>query len=221
MLNATEAWLQHHKIEWPDEQIAWLAKSPHDEDVPYAIALAVTRSDSSEPRILPVYADQRDPMQPRVRSTNIKPFKTTLEPVWKTKKSQLNRAPCHSKTLEYAVAQELDAHWMIEAWARNFRLGWTIPWRDQERDVWANYEPDFITRVVTGDDEPPLHLIIECKGKLFDDASANAKRIAAESQWIPAVEASGDCGRWRYVYLTEDSHITAAISAAIAGASHG
>ena len=221
MLNATEAWLQHHKIEWPDEQIEWLAKSPHDEDVPYAIALAVTRSDSSSARILPVYADQRDPMQPRVRSTNIKPFKTTLEPVWKTKRSQLNRAPCHSKTLEYAVAQELDAHWMIEAWARNFRLGWTIPWRDQERDVWANYEPDFIARVVTGDDEPPLHLIIECKGKLFDDASANAKRIAAESQWIPAVEASGDCGRWRYVYLTEDSHITAAISAAIAGASHG
>lgn len=221
MLTATEDWLKHPKVDWSEEEIEWLVKPPHDEDAPHAIALAVTRSDSSEPRILPVYADQRDPMQPRVRSTNIKPFKTTLEPFWETKKSHLNRAPCHSKTLEYPAAQVLDHHPLIEAWARNFRLAWMIPWRDHERDVWANYEPDFVARVNTPAGEPPLHLIIECKGKPFDDASANAKRIATESQWIPAVEATGQYGRWRYIYLTEESNIEAAITAEIAGANHG
>ena len=220
MLKATEAWLRHPKVAWPDERIEWLLMSPHSEEAPDAIAKVTTLSDTAAPRLMPVYADQRDPMQPRERSTDITPFMTTLEPVWETTKSELNRAPCHS-SFEHAVAQKLDVYWMIEAWARNFRLGWTIPWRDRERDIWANYEPDFVARVTTEDDQPDLHLIIECKGKPYDDASANAKRIAVESQWIPAVEATGDYGRWRYVYLTEDSDFGAAISAAIAGADHG
>ena len=220
MIKATEEWLQHPNVAFaPGGKLEWLLQSPHDNDAPDHIAAAVYHSDAATATLLPVYADQRDPMQPRERSTNIKPFKTALEPVWETKRSELNKAPCHS-TLEYAVAQELDAHWMIEAWARNFRLGWTIPWRDHERDVSATYEPDFVARVVSGNDDP-LHLIIECKGKPFDDASADAKRNAVQQQWIPAVEATSDYGRWRYVYLTDDSHIAAAISSAIAGANHG
>ena len=221
MLKATESWLRHPKVNWPDEKIEWLAQSPHNEDAPDHIAAAVYDSEAGKPTLLPVFADTRDPMQPRERSTQIAPFTTALEPVWDTTKSELNRAPCHSRTLEYAVAQELDAHWMIDAWARNFRLGWTIPWRDHERDVWANYEPDFVARVLTDSTQPDLHLIIESKGDIFDNATANAKRIAVESQWIPAVEATGDYGRWRYVYLTEHSNIETEISAAIAGAQHG
>ena len=222
MLRATEDWLRHPNVTFaPGGKIEWLLQSPHSNDAPDHIAAAVYHSDAGKASLLPVFADQRDPMQSRERSTNIRPFKTTLEPFWDTTKSELNKAPCHSKSLEYAVAQELDLHWMIEAWARNFRLGWTIPWRDHERDVWASYEPDFVARVVTGEGDPPLHLIIECKGKIFDDASANAKRLAVEHQWIPAVEGTGDYGRWRYVYMTEDSHIASAISAAIAGANHG
>lgn len=220
MLTATESWLRHPKVNWPDERISWLVQPPHDEEVPEHIAAAVYHSEGGPPKILPVFADQRDPMQPRERSTSIRPFKTALEPVWDTTKSELNKAPCHSM-FESAVAQKLDAHWMIEAWARNFRLGWTIPWRDHERDVWANYEPDFVARVFTAEEEPPLHLIIECKGKLFDDTSAEAKRRAVRQQWIPAVEATGRYGRWRYVYLTEESNIEAAISTEIAGAQHG
>ena len=221
MIKATEDWLQHPNVTFaPGGKLEWLLQSPHNNDAPDHIAAAAYRSDAGSATLLPVYADQRDPMQPRERSTNIKPFKTALEPVWETRESELNKAPCHS-TLEYAAAQELDAHWLIEAWARNFRLGWTIPWRDHDRDVWATYEPDFVARVITGDDDLPLHLIIECKGKPFDDLSANAKRNAVEQQWIPAVEATGEYGRWRYVYLTGDSHIAAGISAAIAGANDG
>lgn len=221
MLKATDQWLRHPNVDWPENQLAWLAEAPHNENAPDAIRLAVVLSDAAEPRILPVYADRRDPMQQRFRSTDIAPFKTTVEPVWAAAKSELNRAPCHS-TLEYATAQELDLHPDIEAWARNFRLGWQIPWRDRERDIWANYEPDFIARVAVDKDQPPLHLIIECKGKIYDDAEANAKRIAVEQQWIPAVEGATDsgldpAGRWRYLMITEDTHIHAALSAAISG----
>ena len=75
--------------------------------------------------------------------------------------------------------------------------------------------------MLTDSTRPDLHLIIESKGDIFDNATANAKRIAVESQWIPAVEATGDYGRWRYVYLTEHSNIETETSAAIAGAQHG
>ena len=125
MLKATEAWLRHPKVNWPDDKIEWLAQSPHNEGAPDHIAAAVYHSEAGKPTLLPVFADTRDPMQPRERSTQIAPFTTALEPVWDTTKSELNRAPCHSRTLEYAVAQELDAHWMIDAWARNFP-----PWLD-------------------------------------------------------------------------------------------
>ena len=224
MVEAADQWLRHPLVNWPEDQLAWLNEAPHNENAPDAIASAVALSDPAEPRILPVYADQRDPMQPRLRSTDIAPFKTTKTPVWTTTKSELNRAPCHSNP-EYATAQELDLHPQIEAWARNFRLGWQIPWRDQERDIWANYEPDFVARAAVEAGQPPLHLIIECKGDLYDDASANAKRIAVEQQWIPAVEGSTDSGlnpigRWRYVYITDGVDIPTAISAAIAEANH-
>ncbi len=219
MLQATEAWLGHPKVNWPAERIGWLARKPHSESAPEAIIAAVEHAEQGPPTIRPVFADQRDPMQPRERPTAIAPFRTTLEPVYETNKSELNRAPCHSQ-FEYAVAQALDAHWMIEAWARNFRLGWTIPWRDPQREAQAHYQPDFVARVRSGETEADLHLIIESKGEIYDDESAAAKRDAVERQWIPAVEASGEYGRWRYVYLTNQSGIEAAISAAIAEARH-
>ena len=220
MLDATEQWLRHPLVNWPPEQLAWLDEAPHNEEAPQAIAGAVVLSDPGAPRILPVFADQRDPMQPRSRSTDIAPFKTTVEPVWATKNSELNKAPCHS-ALEYFTAQELDAHPEIAAWARNFRLGWQIPWRDREREIWANYEPDFIARAKLPDGAEPLHLIIECKGELYDDAAANAKRTATMQQWIPAVEHGIEgIGRWRYVWITADSDIPAALSAAIEEAAY-
>ena len=224
MLAATREWLSHPKVRWVDgasleARFPWLLRSPHNHDVPAEIARSV-RDDRGEPTLLPVFADQRDPMQPRMRDTDIRPFQTTVKLVQETTKSELNRAPCHSNP-EHALAQALDAHPQIEAWARNFRLGWTIPWRDRELGQWRSYEPDFVARVLTPDGEPPLHLIIECKGARFDDESAKAKADTTNNLWIPAVEHGlPEIGRWRYVYLGESTSIAGAISAAIVGADY-
>ena len=230
MLRATKEWLSHPKVRWVDgasldTRFAWLLRSPHNYGIPAAIAAAV-RDEGGDPTLLPVFADQSDPMQPRLPDTDIRPFHTTVTPVWPmkeselTKKSELNRAPCHSKP-EHAVAQALDAHPQIEAWARNFRLGWTIPWRDHELGQWRSYEPDFVARVLTPKGEPPLHLIIECKGALFDDKSAKAKANTVNSLWIPAVEHGLPAlGRWHYVYLMDPPSIAGEISEAIAEANH-
>lgn len=224
MLTATKEWLSHPKVRWAagaslETRFAWLLRSPHSDGIPAAIAEAV-RDVSGEPTLLPVFADQRDPMQPRFRSTDIAPFQTTVSPVWETEKSELNKAPCHSDP-EMAVAKALDAHPRIEAWARNFRLGWAIPWRDPELGQWRSYEPDFVARVRVPDDAPPMHLIIEYKGSIFEDESTEAKRNTVNTLWKPAVEHGlPEMGRWGYVYLTAESDITRTISAEIEGVSY-
>lgn len=224
MLTATRDWLEHPNVRWVEgasleTRFPWLLLAPHKDMIPMEIARAV-RDQRGKPTLLPVFADQHHPMQPRLRSTDLSPFKTTVELVWMTENSELNKAPCHSRP-EYAVAQALDAHSQIEAWARNFRLSWTIPWRDYELGQWRGYEPDFVARVLTPDDEPPLHLIIECKGSLFDDENAEAKADTVRDLWIPAVEHGlPELGRWRYVYLVDPPNIADAISAAIVEAEH-
>ena len=222
MIGAVEQWLRHPNVDWPERRLPWLLQSPHDEEAPAAIAAAIALS-HGQPAIRPVFADQRDPMQQRMLDTAVRPFRTTQEPVYTdTARSELNKAPCHSM-LEYQLANALDLHPNIEAWARNFRLGWQIPWRDQEREIWARYDPDFVARVQTRDDEPPLHLIIEAKGDIWNEAKAaevEAKANTVRTQWIPAVESIEGIGRWRYLMITENSHIHAALSAAIMEADH-
>ena len=222
MVGAVEQWLRHPNVDWPDRRLPWLLQSPHDEEAPAAIAAAVALS-HGRPAIRPVFADQRDPMQQRMLDTAVRPFRTTQEPVYNdTARSELNKAPCHSM-LEYQVANALDLHPQIEAWARNFRLGWQIPWRDREREIWARYDPDFIARVQTSDDQPPLHLIIEAKGDIWSEAKTaevEAKANTVRTQWIPAVESIEGIGRWRYLMITEDTPIHAALSAAIMETDH-
>ena len=223
MVGVVEQWLAHPLVGWPDERLPWLLQSPHDEDAPAAIAAAVALS-HGQPAIRPVFADQRDPMQPRMLDTAVRPFRTTQEPVYNdTERSELNKAPCHSM-LEYQVANALDIHPQIAAWARNFRLGWQIPWRDEEREIWARYDPDFVARALTPPDQPPLHLIIEAKGEIWSETKAaeiEAKANTVRTQWIPAVEHGIEgIGRWRYVWITADSDIPAALSAAIEEAAY-
>ena len=122
----------------------------------------------------------------------------------KTKKSHLNLAVCDSQ-LEVEIAKQLDAHEHIDAWVRNFRLGWTIPWYNGPKRRWSSYVPDFVARIGGGiRDEYAVHLIIEGKG--VPDASSEAKKQFAKEWWIPAVENStemlGSGQHWEFVELT-------------------
>ena len=82
----------------------------------------------------------------------------------------------------------------MQAWARNFGLGWTVPYHFQ--GVWRSYHPDFVARLTDGS-----HLIVECKG-LPDDKSEATKEYVTD-WWIPAVAGTPHLShpRWGFVEL--------------------
>ena len=95
-----------------------------------------------------------------------------------TARSELNAAACHSD-FERQVARLLDRLEGVDAWVRNFRLGWTIPWHDPIHARWHEYEPDFVARVGPKTSfELPGHLVIEVKGEpdVRSDEKARAAR---------------------------------------------
>ena len=124
-------------------------------------------------------------------------------------RSELNAAACHSEFERY-VASLLEQQPGVDAWVRNFRLEWTIPWYDPIHGRWHEYEPDFVVRVPRGAGAKPSgYLIIEVKGER--DLASDEKMRAAQT-WcervsdgaVFATEAAGvRSGLWAYL-LIED-----------------
>jgi type III restriction enzyme len=90
---------------------------------------------------------------------------------------------------EQSAAYILDTHPAVDAFVKNAGLGFAIPYLHNGQP--HDYVPDFIVRLKS---DPVVHLILETKG--FDDL-AEVKTAAAE-RWCGAVNADGQCGRWRY-----------------------
>lgn len=79
-------------------------------------------------------------------------------------------------------------------WLRLQRGDLTILWRGQ--DSW--YNPDFLIREVDGGS-----WIVEVKSdRDMDSVEVQAKKEAAE-RWARRVNASGVCGKWRYLLVSE------------------
>ena len=199
MVRAVKDWLSHPLIRCDD--LSLLDKSPHSESVPDMIARSCVQS-AAEPAIHPVFMDEHDPSQPHMLDTSDVEFETSLKHRYpkegNTACSELNAAACHTQP-EVVLAGVLDRHPKISAWARNFRLGWSIPYLDRRQGRWRRYEPDFVARIPR-DARGPRHLVIEFKG--IEDDDAVVKRTETEEMWIPAVSMSDDpacAGTWRYV----------------------
>ncbi|MDE0269561.1 MAG: DEAD/DEAH box helicase family protein [Acidimicrobiaceae bacterium] len=142
-------------------------------------------------------------------------FETSLPDRHTTTHSELNIAACHSR-FEAVCAKVLDTHPEVGSWARNFRLGWTVPYLWE--GAWHSYEPDFVARLFAGhEDEDAVHLIIECKGA--PDDHSTRKSQAVTQRWIPAVAASGQLPswlrRWSFVELTEPGRLSADLNTVI------
>ncbi|MXW96385.1 MAG: hypothetical protein F4110_13455 [Acidimicrobiaceae bacterium] len=142
-------------------------------------------------------------------------FETSLSDRHITKKSELNIAACHSQ-FEAACARALDKHPEVISWARNFRLGWTVPYLWE--GTWHRYEPDFVARLFAGrEDDDVVHLIIECKG--VPDDHSERKKQSITKRWIPAVQSSPQLPtwlrRWSFVELDQPDGLSADLSAAI------
>ncbi len=155
---------------------------------------------------------------PPLLDTSSVKFETSLSARRVAKKSELNIAACHSQ-FEAACARALDKHPEVESWARNFRLGWTVPYLWE--GTWHRYEPDFVARLfAVREDEDAVHLIIECKG--VPDDHSERKKQSVTTRWIPAVQSSGQLPtwlrRWAFVELDEPDRLSADLNAAIKAA---
>ena len=218
-LRIVKEWLDHPKIVCSD--VAGMVADPH---VPQQIVKACEYDDNKLSR-RPIFADENMEGE-RFSTTEGIMFKTTLQHAYREvqrdstvqdgddflKKSELNRAACHSRE-EAQVARILDTHPRIEAWARNFRLDFRIRWFSEAEGAWRDTEPDFVARVKTKDGQA-LHLVIEFKGMKKGEAEENAKRYYIENWWCSAVSGYGEYGMWRSVWIEDETSARRQISEA-------
>ncbi len=204
-LLAVHEWLDHPNVECNDPIM--VSYNPNLETAAEAVYEAsVTNTD--KPPILPIFADEKDSSQEHEFTTEGVDFDTTLINKYPPSggipaKSEISAAACDS-TDEVRVAEILDAHDGIEAWIRNERIGWSIPYIDPKVGGWREYKPDFVARINGG----KCHLVIEYKGQ--DTHDAQVKKKTTEEKWIPAVNNSEDlacAGKWKYVYLDTPARI--------------
>ena len=209
-LRIVEEWLAHDSVKCDD--IAGMAA---DDKVPQKIADAC-RHNIEDIGIRPVFADENHTGE-RIGTTGEIDFRTTLRYTYKNveippldesdaarlEKSELNRAACHSRE-EAEISEILDNHPKIEAWARNFGLGFNIPWFDDAQQSWREMDPDFVARVKRADGHL-LHLVIEFKGMMQGEPEEEAKRHYMEKWWCPAVSGHGEYGQWRGVWIEDVS----------------
>ena len=109
------------------------------------------------------------------------------------------------------IARLLDAHPQVTAWARNYGLGWTLPYLYD--GAWKRYEPDFVARLFgqrkTGD---AIYLMIEGKGQPDDESAAKQHHV--EDYWIPAVRNNDKLDpslqRWAFTQIPASYHFSIA-----------
>ena len=214
MVQAVKDWLAHPAIKIND---LGALKPPNPETAALAIAKCCKGIDTDK-AIIPVFENELEPIKPRSIHTGTTRFWTGREHHYREnikeilEKSELNIAACDSYS-ETEVAKVLDTHPAIHAWARNYQLGWRIPWLDRKTGDWHNYEPDFVASASgkTG----PLRLVIEFKG--ITDDKATQKKEFAEEWWCKALngQRKPEEPEWRYVFIQSRTQIRKAVDKAL------
>jgi len=106
-------------------------------------------------------------------------------------------------TWEEGVAGILEHHDLVHSFVKNDRLGFEIPYVHQGKS--HRYIPDFLVRLVPGDDGVDRTLIVEVSGSHKSPGPTQAKADTARNQWCVAVNNHGGWGRWGYVELGDPS----------------
>ncbi|MEA5536844.1 BPTD_3080 family restriction endonuclease [Crocosphaera sp. XPORK-15E] len=117
----------------------------------------------------------------------------TPKPVREVVKSHLNCMVADTHQWEQATAYIIDNHPMTEAFVKNERLEFTIPYLHDGQT--HDYHPDFIVRLNT---PKTSYLIVETKGAIYD--SDKVKEQAAK-RWCNAINADGKHGYWQYAMV--------------------
>ncbi|MGI8657202.1 MAG: hypothetical protein ACR2K4_00310 [Candidatus Limnocylindria bacterium] len=124
-----------------------------------------------------------------IGSTAITPFMTT-KPCAPALRSHLSHAVVDSGW-ERTVARAMDESPRVRAWAKNERLGFTIPYR--HGGTMHVHVPDFLVELVDGG-----FLVIEVKGM---ERERDRSKEAGARRWIEAVNHWGRLGSWRYAKI--------------------
>jgi type III restriction enzyme len=125
---------------------------------------------------------------------------STIKPAEPVRRSHISHAVVDSG-LELHVARALDRHRYVEAFAKNERMFFEIPYRWQ--GTTGRYRPDFIVRLSN-----QTHLIIETKGRKRE--SDDAKHTAAH-RWVAAVNGWGQLGTWAFAIARTEAEAVAAV----------
>ncbi|MBO6541114.1 MAG: DEAD/DEAH box helicase family protein [Rhizobiaceae bacterium] len=113
---------------------------------------------------------------------------------------------------ENKLAEILDDHPAVEAYAKNHNLHFEVPYTKEGEP--HGYRPDFLVRLKTPDGAEPLTLVLEVKGFRGHDAMLKAE--AMRNKWIPAVNRLGAYGRWAFAELRSVYDFRPELDAAIA-----
>jgi type III restriction enzyme len=124
-----------------------------------------------------------------IGSTDITPFMTT-KPCVPTERSHLSHAVVDSGW-ERTVARALDESPLVRAWAKNERLGLTIPYRHGQAT--HHHTPDFLIALTDG-----TMLVVEVKGL---ERELDRSKEAGARRWVDAVNHWGKLGQWRYAKI--------------------
>jgi type III restriction enzyme len=146
-----------------------------------------------------------------VGSTRYVDFDTT-RPVYSTdpKKCHISHVVADTDSWEQKMAQSLENMDEVICYAKNYNLGFTIPYTINGEE--KNYTPDFLVRIRDGH-ETPLNLIIEVTGEKRKDKEV--KVSTARSLWIPAVNNHGGFGRWAFLEISDPWNAKNAMRAAL------
>ena len=127
----------------------------------------------------------------------------TRKKVYETQKSEVSHVTLDGRdgnTWEQILALECELNDDVAAYAKNDRLGFTIPYVHEGRA--HSYFPDFLVRLQRRPYEPfDRILIVEVSGSQKSPGPTIAKAETARNQWCVAVNNHGGFGRWGYVEI--------------------
>jgi len=161
--------------------------------------------------VIAQYGDERDRPQlvmPIVRTFD--PRGSTRDVSFLTRKVVMDPPPQKShlnhvvldglrgNSWEEGLAQQLERDGRVAAYAKNERLGFTIPYVHEGRS--HEYVPDFLVRLVPREEKDEVRtLVVEVSGSHKSPGPTKAKAETARDQWCAAVNNQGEHGRWGYV----------------------
>jgi type III restriction enzyme len=104
----------------------------------------------------------------------------------------------YDRDWEAGFAERIEGMSEVISYVKNHSLNFEVPY-DYKGDT-RKYRPDYIVRVANGEGEP-LNLVVEIKGARDDSDAAKADTM--RKAWVPAVNASGQFGRWDFMEFTD------------------